>query len=182
MLLSQDTWKFVNTFAPWLSAVGTISAVIVSLHLARRDKRIRLEVSAGIRLIVTPGIPESARNEYLAIHVVNIGHREAQITNVGWKAGIFKKRYAVQTNFMAGNSSSLPIRLRDGEEARYFVPLNEESDWLSGFGRDMLSRDWVQAYFLRIQVSTSVGVTVESRIEKGLRTKLIETMKQAGRG
>jgi len=26
-------WELINTFAPWFSAIGTISAVVVSLYL-----------------------------------------------------------------------------------------------------------------------------------------------------
>lgn len=54
--MDVEFWKFINTFAPWLSALGTIAAVVVSLYLARRDKSIRLEVSAGHRLLATPGV------------------------------------------------------------------------------------------------------------------------------
>jgi hypothetical protein len=58
----------------------------VSLYFARHDKRIRLEVNAGHRLIVTQG-QKGPHPEYLMIRIVNIGHREAQITNIGWMEG-----------------------------------------------------------------------------------------------
>lgn len=181
MIFSEDTWKFINTFAPWFSAIGTITAVILSLHLARRDKHIRLEVTGGHRLIVTPGVP-GPHPEYLVINIVNVGHREAQIKNIGWKVGIFKKRYAVQTTTNDGTSSPLPIRLKDGEEAKYFVPLNEETKWSERFAKDMLKPfPRLQAYFVRVQAFTSVGDTFESRIEKGLREKLIETVRSSER-
>ncbi len=53
-MFTQDTWEFINSFADWFSAVGTFAAVIVALLLAMRDRTIRLEVSAGHRLIVSP--------------------------------------------------------------------------------------------------------------------------------
>jgi hypothetical protein len=96
MLFDRTTWTFINSFADWLSALGTVSAVILALYLARRDKNVRLEVSAGHRIVVTPGT-EGPYPEYLMIRIVNIGHREAQITNIGWKVGLFRRlsRYAV---------------------------------------------------------------------------------------
>ena len=75
-IFNEETWKFINTFAPWLSAIGTLMAVAVSLYLARHDKRIRLEVNAGHRLLITEG-QKGPHPEYLLIRIVNIGHREA---------------------------------------------------------------------------------------------------------
>jgi hypothetical protein len=49
--MDRETWRFINTFAPWLSAVGTLVAVAVSLYLARKSNRIELEVSAGLRKV-----------------------------------------------------------------------------------------------------------------------------------
>ena len=175
-MLERGTWEFINSFAPWLSAVGVISAVLVSLHLARRDKNIRLEVSAGHRLIATPGEP-GPYPEYLIIHVVNIGHRDAQLINIGWKVGIFKKRYAVQTISHDGMSSQLPVRLKDGEEAKYLIPLGGEPDWLRDFAEKMMQPfPKLQGYLVKVQAFTSVGDTFESRIEKGLRKKFNEAI------
>ena len=38
--MDRATWQFINSFSSWLSAIGTVAAVIVALYLARRDKRI----------------------------------------------------------------------------------------------------------------------------------------------
>lgn len=180
-LWTQDTWRFINSFAPWLSALGTLSAVLLSLHLARGDKMVRLEISAGHRLIVTPGTP-GPWPEYLSINIVNVGHRDAQVTNIGWKVGILRKRHAVQTTMPDGMSSPLPVRLRDGEEAKYLIPLNNTTNWLDDFGTKMLTPfPWLQCFFVRVQVFTSIGKTFEAPIERGLRTKLIEAVKTGGR-
>lgn len=173
-LLSEETWKFINTFAPWLSALGTLLAVLVSLNLARRDRKIRLEISAGHRIVVTPGVP-APYPEYLSINIVNVGHREAQITNIGWKVGILKKQYAVQTTISDGISSPIPVRLKDGDEAKYLIPLNEQTKWLENFGKDMLSPfPRIRAHFVKVQVFTSIGRTFESHIEKNLRVRLVK--------
>jgi hypothetical protein len=168
-MTSIETWKFINSFAPWFSAIGTIAAVIVSLRLATRDRNIRLKVSAGHRLLITPGI--EARPEYLNIRVVNIGHRDAQITNIGWKTGVFKKRCAIQILEQNGISSAFPIRLKDGEEANYFISL--ENDWLGEFIDKMLKPcPFIQKYFIKVQVFTSLGVEFESNIESSLKKKI----------
>jgi hypothetical protein len=38
----RETWKFLNTFAGWVSAAATFTAVVTSLYLARRSDRVVL--------------------------------------------------------------------------------------------------------------------------------------------
>jgi hypothetical protein len=152
-------------------------AVAVSLYLARHDKRIRLEVNAGHRVIVTAG-QKGPHPEYLVIRIVNIGHREAQITNIGWKVGIFKKQHAIQTTIRDGISSPLPARLWDGEEASYLIPLEGEYKWLESFIKDFFQNHIkLRVKHTKIQVFTSVGKTFESTIEKGLQNKFLSISK-----
>jgi hypothetical protein len=54
--MDKEIWQVINTFAPWLSAIGTVSAVIASLYLATRDRRISLKISAGHKLLFQAGI------------------------------------------------------------------------------------------------------------------------------
>ena len=172
--MDRETWVFINTFAPWLAALGTITVVIVTLYFARRDKRIRLEVSAGVRLTVTPGVNEKYP-EYLQIRIVNMGHREAQVTSIGWKIGLFKKKLAVQITIKDGLSSDIPVRLKDGEEASYYIPIDDDTEWIQGFANDFLNRNIkFRSRFISVCAYTSVGSSFESRIEKGLRDKLIQ--------
>ena len=58
--------------------------------------------------------------KFLCINIVNVGFREALITNIGWRIGLFKKQFAIQSVIMNdGMSSPLTIKLKDGEEAKY---------------------------------------------------------------
>jgi ABC-type Fe3+ transport system permease subunit len=51
-----ETWRFINTFADWLAALGTVGAVVVALYLARKGNRIELEVRAGLRKVAFVGV------------------------------------------------------------------------------------------------------------------------------
>ena len=176
-ILSKETWVFINSFSPWLSAIGTIAAVIVSLHLARRERRIRLEVSAGYRLLATQG-QQSPHPAYLYINAVNIGHRDAQIINVGWKVGLLRKKYGIQATFENEISNSIPIRLRDGEEAKFLIPLDEKNRWLDNLIEEYLHPfPKIQVNFVKVQIFTSLGKTFEAKIEKGLKKKIQEKIK-----
>jgi len=44
--------EFWGVLGAWLSGIGTVAAVLVSLHLARQDQRIRLGVSAVVGLMI----------------------------------------------------------------------------------------------------------------------------------
>lgn len=146
----KETWEFINSFAPWFSAFGTLTAVILAIYLARRDKNIRLEISAG--------------------------HREAQIVNIGWKIGFFKKEYSIQTLIPNDQiSSPMPVRLKDGEEAKYFIPLNEETKWIENIIQKSLQPNpRIKISFMKLQVFTSVGKTFNSRIENGLKKRILK--------
>jgi hypothetical protein len=167
--MDVEFWKFFNSFAPWLSAIGSLSAVILALYLSRQDKRVRLDVSVGHRLLVTPG-EKGPHPEYLAIKIINVRHREAQISNLTWKTGIFKKSYAVQLISRDAMSSSLPIRLKDGEEANYFVELDPKDDWINKFITDFLPNfPSLRLRFIRFRVHTSIGKFFSAKLEKSFK-------------
>lgn len=172
-MFDKATWEFINSFSSWIAAFGTVAAVVVSLFLARRDKTVRLELTAGFRLSVIPGsLPPYSELVYISI--TNIGHREAQITNIGWKLGIFKKEQMIQTVINDGASSPLPVRLKDGEQAQYLIPLNEQTMWLESFRSEFLSQfPKLRSMTIKVWATTTIGKTFESKIEKGLRWKLL---------
>ncbi|MBG0881932.1 hypothetical protein H0X90_34595 [Burkholderia sp. 9775_39] len=70
--LDKEHWDFINSFANWISAFGTVGAVVVSLWLAMRPERIALSVSAGIRVVIIPGV-QVPPARYITISAVNRG-------------------------------------------------------------------------------------------------------------
>jgi len=171
----MDNWQFINSFAGWFSALGTIAAVVLALYFARQDKRIRLRVYAGHRVIVTPGC-EGPHPEYLVIGATNVGHREAQITGIGWRIGLLRTRIVEQMPMWNdGISSPLPSRLRDGDEARYYFPLSGVTRWLDDLTQNVpLPRAKWYLRFARVRVYTSVGKVFEAPLEPGLRRRLVK--------
>jgi hypothetical protein len=87
MLRSLD-WNLINGISCLLTAIGTLSAVIVSLWLALRDTRIRLRVNVGIRKILLEGKAYdrvSQEPDFLIVTVTNIGRRVVTVTGLLWK-------------------------------------------------------------------------------------------------
>lgn len=178
--MDTETWKFINTFAPWLSAIGTLLAVTVSLYLARAKKPIKLKISAGHRVIVEQG-GNGDPPAYLYISAVNTGHRIATITNVGWKLGLLGRRHAIQLVQKDSYSSGLPVKIDDGEQAQWLVPLSLEDNWLQRFSRNfLLPHPRWNLLWLRLQIHTSVGKTFETSIEKGLKEELLKECRAPG--
>jgi hypothetical protein len=174
--MDVEFWKFINSFAPWLSAIGSLSAVFLALYLSRQDKRVRLDVSVGHRLMITPG-QAGPHPEYLAIKIVNIGHREAQISNLTWKTGIFKKSYAVQTTTRDLISSPMPHRIKDGEEASYFIELDSNNDWINIFIKDFLPNfPSLRLWFIRFRVHTSIGKSFSTKLESSFKKLCLKKM------
>jgi hypothetical protein len=172
--MDVEFWRFVNSFAPWLSAIGSLSAVAIALYLARQDKRVRLHVSVGHRLLVTQGVADS-HPSYLSIKITNVGHRAAEVSNLTWKTGIFRKDHAIQTISRDDMSSPMPVRLKDGEVANYLVRLDDKHDWLGKFIEDFLpDKYWLRLRLVRFRVHTTIGRVFSTKLEKSFITLCLE--------
>lgn len=171
--MDEATLRYLEVAGAWVSGIGTLLAVWVSLYLARRQTAVRLGVSAGHRYIITQG--SRAKPEYLSIKVVNLGQQPVTITSVGWQFGVFRKSYGFQLLNATPLSHMVPIELTTGKEANFLVPLNEETKWLQSQAA-RLDRTFpsLSAWAMKVQISTSVGKIVSQRLEKGLRKKLVE--------
>ena len=89
MFLSIEEWKFINSFSPWLSAIGTLLAVCVSLYISYSTRKIALQVSSGIIVFNENGADE----EYLAINVINTGYRTVFLNNLVCGFRVVTKAY-----------------------------------------------------------------------------------------
>ena len=170
--IGKAEWELYNSFSNWLSAIGTLAAVIVSLHLARRSGKPRAAVSVGHRLIIAPG-DKGKPPEVIIFRIVNTGDRTIRVTNIGWCIGLKKKRYAIQL-YDANQSSPMPIELAHGQEASWVVPLNDrEEPWMQSFSNKMMKPNlWLACATIKAQFHTSVGEVFTARPEKSLIEKL----------
>ena len=173
----KATWQFINSFAPWLAALGTLLAVIVSLYFARRDKQIRISISAYIATLINNLNNSNKSNRYLCVEVTNIGHRTANITSINWKIGIFHKRRLEQVLAINPISSKLPIKLIDVDIANYYFPLDDFRKNLENF-RKCFSTTFIEleTRFILIRALSSTGHIFESRIDKNLREWFIDNL------
>ncbi len=164
--LSKAEWDFINSFANWASAAGSFAAAFVALHLANRIAQPRANVSVGRRLVVAQG-DEAPYPEFVQFKIANSGDRNFCLNQIGWRAGILRKRYALQGHERS-TSSHLPVELTHGQEANWLVPMSlPDRKWATQFAKKFLAQEHrgflarVQTYLacksLRAVFTTSLG-------------------------
>jgi len=76
-------------------------------------------------------------------------------------------------------SSEIPIRLKDGEEAKYFISLDDEHDWIGQFIKDYLPNFiFLRLNFLSFRVHTTIGSMFTTGIEDSLIKIFTERFKK----
>jgi hypothetical protein len=166
-VFDHDTWTFINSFAPWLAAIGTIAAVVTSLHLARRADRLDLELSVGIWAIAVQGGGPEHGTEQFRVSVTNLGRRPATLTQLYWRTVPWRKAGCVWIAPVNSYSSEFPKTLSDGEAANYLIPIDHFLKSFGGYSQENFSGvlGWVRLRFLRFYVSTSTGATFSCKPE-----------------
>jgi hypothetical protein len=107
----RETWAFINSFAPWFSALGTGASAVVALYLARRGSRTKLRVHCGIYHAVTQGQPSGGDREYLQIQATNLGFRETTVQGLMWRTGALRKAEVCAGTARHAVSTRLPAKL-----------------------------------------------------------------------
>lgn len=168
--MNKDSWRFINTFAPWLSAIGTLAAVITSLYLARRGDRISLKIVVGIRTIVYGGQPLKEGTESLSISITNTGRRAATIVNICWRFAPFRKEYLIQIPPDNPLSAKIPVIIQDGQTINFVTPIDIFIQNVTTHAiRDLSGRkNFWKRWFVKFHVITSTGHTFSTRLEKSL--------------
>lgn len=172
--MDREDWQFINSFADWFAALGTVAAVVTSLYLARRQERPHLTVHAGIYQLFTVGEKRGSPSEYVQIKATNTGFREVTITGIVWRAGFFRKLNFIQLPPSNVFSASVPTKIGHGEEATYLFPVEnfvrgseQIRRKISEFRIPALARK-----SLRVGISSSTGHVFWSKVPDAVQ-KLI---------
>ena len=163
----DHTWQIIknwNTFAPWLSGIGSLSAVIVSLWLVRRDKFIRLLVETGYSTspMQTPVVRAT---------VTNVGLRKANITEIYVKACAFRTVVDVSIPIQLRTAPALPASLDDGGFIDIELPMESTATnlktvfqntawWNGGRSANVFLRT------VKIGILTSTGKAIEAKLSR----------------
>jgi hypothetical protein len=165
-----QVWNAVGT---WLAGIATFAAVVVSLYLARKADRVRLQANAGIRLIFAED--GSPPEEHVGISAVNRGDRPMTINSIGWRIGKGKNaRHCIQPVY-GQYTHQCPKQLAYGEQATFLVSFKAMPGWpkdfAAGFVKDLRPKNLKT---LRAIINTSVGESIEVVPENNLLERLRE--------
>jgi hypothetical protein len=169
-------WTNINwgSVADWVSGLGSMSAGIIALYLARESQRIHLQGYCGLRVLVGGGGP---KQDLVSISVTNIGTRATIINNVSIRVGLFKKRLAIITIPKDAFSVGIPYSLADGHAAHWGISLDQNKSWLRDLCKDfILNKNDVRT--LRFRIHTNHGDFLTLKPEKPLRNAIIEILKE----
>jgi hypothetical protein len=172
MCISNEEWEFINTFAPWFSAAGTLLAVVTSLYISYSTRRIALEISSGIYLIDDNGEDK----ECFDIDVTNTGYRTISLNHnacISFQVGLFKK-----TNIGIGpkhiddfRSSNFPCKLGENETARLSINMKHDNkNWLHNFKEEYLKNHSLSS--LKIIVYPNIGKPFKTKPDKSIMKEL----------
>ena len=172
--ISKIVWEMINSFANWFAAAGSLAAAGVALYLASRAAKPSALVTIGHRILLGPGSTKPYP-ELVLFNIVNTGDRPIRVIQIGWRTGLFRKRYAVQM-YDESQSSPLPIELSHGQEATWMIPLSARDEpWTEYFARDFLLPHYRTALrTLRGRFITSVGHVFEKKPEQNFVNHLKE--------
>ena len=168
-MFDRETWLFINSFAPWLAALGTVLAVIVSLRLARRISR--PDIRVFIRLISLFG-QEIPKKFFVQIDAVNHS-RKAVVNTIAWWSwrplGFGRRKQGwIVLPLHDPHSTTLPCELDFGKEASFFFPFDAvHESWKSLLEHvDDSKFLWLTVRLLRVGVVTSTDQYFGARLNQ----------------
>ena len=168
-MFNQETWLFINSFAPWLAALGTLLAVIVSLRLARRTSQPDIRVFTDLISMFGQLIP---RKVFIRINAVNHS-RKVDVNTIAWWSrwplGFGRRKQVLPLD--DPHSMKLPCELDFGKEAGFFFPLDTfHEHWKSLLEHVGDSKfQWLTFRLLRVGLVTSTDQCFGAPLSQKMR-------------
>lgn len=173
------TWECFNSFASWLSAIGTILISGLALWLSVRDRLINLQADLDVGLV--PGSDPSILNKRVFIlSFTNAGPRPVTITNHFWKLPFSHDQMIMLFPHLdptVGHlCSRLPIELTDGKGGYAFYPIDFFQSRIEKpqevfFPKNKV-KAWLRIHFFSLKVGTSIGKRIKVKIKPAVRATL----------
>lgn len=164
--VAHDTYDVLALLAEWLSAIGTVGAVIVALWLAGRQNRVVAKVHVSVVNLVGRGQSFSGSPEYFQIAVTNSGLRDLVVAGLTWRLGVFSRERVVVVPTDPPLSPRLPHRLSPGDTAHFLFPVAMFAEHSVPTLRGVWRRRWYRAFFrprLRAGIYVSTGEELLSK-------------------
>lgn len=179
-------WTIAAAVGQIAGAVATAAAVIVSLWIVLSERREKLRLIVGHRLIVQRGADHI---DVVAFDVTNLSLFPVQLTSFGWRIGWLRRgppwaqyEWAIQLPDTLGGAT-LPMTLQPGERTSMLVRLDRFSPDVAS-SKDLfrlrnvpIGRPRLPPIFGVLHTTRRKELAV--RIEDGLRGKMLEIRKRS---
>jgi hypothetical protein len=178
-------WEVVGI---WFTGFATFAAVLTSLWLAAGQTRPQVRLAAMKRVLIsgvtkgTPSVQVSDFPTVLVVEVTNVGMAPVKIVSVWWSVHIprplrwvgFRRRGGLLQNppDESNRSHGLPATLGSAETLQWVLDYKHLSQEIA---TKLLAPSllWpLRLRFFRVYVSTSVGVTIQGRIDQEMSADL----------
>jgi len=115
-LVDPEVRQWLDVGAEYLTAVGTVGAVIVALYFSRKDRREKISVSAAIHYSVGPEQTLAESTRLYGLTATNVGFATVTVQNLCWRVGVLRKKVLyVDTWGLEWPTESPPKTLRRGD-------------------------------------------------------------------
>ncbi|WP_210014963.1 hypothetical protein [Pseudomonas palmensis] len=152
--LTVEEWGVINGFANWLAAIGTISAVIVSLYLSTKGGKRNANLSVNLMLMAEQG--SDHHPEHIVYKLVNTGDRSFHPDSIGWVFGKKKDRSSFIQLFDRQLSNDLPTLQASGVANKWLFSVDDQR-WFTKMA-ESLGADWKRNIkTLRALATTTTG-------------------------
>lgn len=168
-MTTADKIALLSAIGTWVSGIGTLLAVAISLYLANKKAQVKIKCEVGERVIVIQGSnPDDGYQTGISIIVTNLTSLPVTINTLGWTCG--KNNYWHQ---MLGDpdSATLPKRLEYGEQGIFWISLEgKEESWFEKFSQQLKTRG-ANPKKMKMTVTTSSGEVFKFKPDKELLNK-----------
>jgi hypothetical protein len=176
-ITSCTTWECINSFANWLSAIGTILITGLALWLTVKDRMIHVSAELNVGLVPSNN-PLVLDTRVYILSFTNVGPRPVTITNHCWflpfsKGVIFLMPH--MDSVLGKLCSKLPLELTDGKEGHafyshdFFSKLEEPEKVL--FHKNHFIA-WIRIHFFKVRIATTIGKRLKVKIKPAVRRQL----------
>lgn len=178
------TWECINSFAPWLSAIGTIFISGIAVWLSVRDRMVNMRAEFDVGIV--PGTNTTVLDQKVyALSFTNIGPRPITVTNHLWTLPFFKGVIFLMPeldNRLGPLCSKYPLELTDGKEGHifygkdFFSKLDAPDKML--FNKNRLIA-WLRIHFFNMYICTTIGKRIKVNVKPAVRNTLWRSYKDA---
>lgn len=173
-----ETWECVNSFANWISAIGTVLISGIALWLTVKDRFLRMSNRFSWGIIANPNRDNM---KVFILSFTNIGVRPITVTNYKWRIPFSGKSttYLITMPQLDRRVSQfctkMPIELSDGNSGSiyhtedFFMNMDNQDNFLYPENKLLA---FIRIKFFKMYISTSIGKDIPVKVDRNVRKML----------